>query len=462
MSRVEHVNHWWRLVLVALFAGIFLPLMGMATVAHAEDGPGHGGPGGGHGDGPVGTEFRGIVEVIPDNSIGVWTISSKQYTVTEQTQIREPFGPIAVDGCVVGEMSSDATYVRELRSAREFACKKGSGDDNGGNTDGHGELYAKLVSFPEGLIGEWVIGSLTFTATADTEFSEKNGPFTVGEFVKVEFAVQQDNSLLAKEIKTVALPNDDGDNDGPGHGHGHDIEHHAVAFGAIETVPNGGAEGVWQIGGITYTVTISTELETEHGALEVGQNARVKYWLDENGNRVAKQIKSMPPAAGGNPQGELKLVGFVEAMPAEADGFVGSWTVAGVELVADANSQFDEEDGVIDVGTFVKVKYRLDGTTRVIVEMEAHVMPGGGDDDHIGKFEQMNDSVAAAAAGASTATWVIGGRSYVVTDATMVGSVATGDTVLVNSYTDTTGAQLATRISTVTLDNLLFIPTALR
>ena len=322
-------------------------------------------------------------------------------------------------------------------------------------------MYAKLVSFPDGLIGEWVIGSLTFTATANTEFSEKNGPFTVGEFVKVEFVVQQDNSLLAKEIKTVALPHDDGDDDGPGHGHGHDIEHHAVAFGAIETVPDGG-EGVWQIGGITYTVTISTELEPQHGALEVGQNVRVKYWLDENGNRVAKQIKSMPPAAGGNPQGELKLVGFVEAMPPAADGFVGSWTVAGVELVADANSQFDEEDGVIDVGTFVKVKYRMDGATRVIVEMEAHVMPGGGDDDHIGEVEQMNDSVAAAEVGAAASTWVVGGRSYVVTDATMVGSVATGDTVLVNSYTDASGAQVATRISNVTLDNLLFLPAAAR
>ncbi len=459
MSRVEHANHWWRLVLVALFVGIFLPLMGMTAVAHAEDGPGHGGPGGGTGDG---SEFRGIVEVIPANTIGEWTISGKPYTITDQTEIREPFGPIAVDSCVVGELSGDATYVRELRSARDFACKQGGGGDNGGNTAGHGELYAKLVSFPDGLIGEWVIGSLTFTATANTEFSEKNGPFTVGEFVKVEFVVQQDSSLLAKEIKTVALPHDDGENEGPGHGHGHDIEHHAVAFGAIETVPDGGGEGVWQVGGITYTVTISTELEPQHGALDVGQNVRVKYWLDENANRVAKQIKSMPPAAGGNPQGELKLVGFVEAMPPAADGFVGSWTVAGVELAADANSQFDEEDGVIDVGTFVKVKYRMDGTTRVIVEMEAHVMPGGGDDDHIGKVEQMNDSLAAVAMGASTSTWVVGGRSYVVTDATMAGTVATGDTVLVHSYTDASGAQVATRISNVTLDNLLFLPAAAR
>lgn len=462
MARVEHVNHWWRLVLVALFAGIFLPLVGMTAIAHAEDGPGHGGgPGDGH-------EFRGIVEVIPENRIGEWTISGKQYKVTEQTEITDQYGTIAVDSCVVGEMSSDNTYVRELKSAREYACKQGADDnggDNGGSNQGRGELYAKLVSFPDGLIGEWVIGTLTFTADANTEFSEKNGPFTVDEYVKVEFVVLQDNSLLAKEIKTVALPHDDGDDDGPDHGPGHghgEIEHQAVAFGAIETIPDGGAEGVWQIGGITYTVTISTELATKNGVLEVGQNARVKYLLDDNGNRVAKQIKSMPPAAGGTPQWELRVVGFVEAMPPEADGFIGNWTVAGVELVADANSKFDEEDGVIDVGTFVKVKYRMDGTTRVIVEMESHVMPGGGDNDHIGECQSMDDNATAAAVGAAATTWQIDGRSYVVTDATMVGSVAVGDTVLVNSYTDASGAQVATRITNVTLDNLLFLPAAAR
>lgn len=460
MSRIVLTNQWWRLVLVALFAGIFLPLLGMTAVAHAEDGPGHGG---GTGDG---SEFRGIVEAIPDSSLGEWTIGGKQYIVTEQTEIKEPYGAIKVDSCAVGEMSSDGTYVSELRSARDFACKRGSddnGNNNGGSTDGHGKLYAKVVSFPDDLIGKWVVGSLTFTADASTEFSAKNGPFTAGKYVKVEFVVQQDNTFLATEIKTVALPHDDAVDDGPGHGDGQaDIEHHAVAFGAIEVLAAGGGAGEWQVGGITYIVTTATELEPQHGALEVGQNVRVKYWLDGNGNRVARQIKSMPPAAGGNPQGEPRVVGFVEAMPPEADAFIGSWTVAGVELVADANSQFDEEEGVIDIGTFVKVRYRIVGATRVIVEMEAHVIPGGGDEDHIGKVEQMNDGLSAAAVSAATATWIVDGRSYVVTDATIVGSVATGDTVLVNSYTDASGAQVATRISNVVLDNLLFLPAAAR
>jgi hypothetical protein len=417
---------------------------------------------GDHGD-DDGLEFKGIVEITPTDTLtGLWTISGKVYTVTEQTEFQQKYGRIEVGACVKGELAADSSYVRELKSKRDVFCRHG--DDDGGDDDGigRGELYAKVNSIPDGLIGDWVIGSLTITADANTEFDQRRGEFTVDGFVKVEFVILQDGTFLAKEIKTVGTAEDDDDDHGPGHGHGDDdIEHQAVAFGVIGSLPEGGSAGLWQIGGVTYTVTISTELEARHGAFEVGRNVRVKYWVNEAGDRVAKQIKSMPPAAGGNPQGVLKLVGFVEAMP--ADGFIGEWSVGGVVFVADARSEFDEEDGMLAVGAFVEVKYKLENGTRRILELETHVMPGGGDDDHIGEVEQMDDSLAAADAdGVLATTWRIGGRSYIVTDATMLGNVAVGDTVLVNSYVDAAGAQVATRISDVTLDNLIFLPAALK
>jgi hypothetical protein len=406
-----------------------------------------------------GREFKGTVEMTPTGSlVGLWTISGEVYTVTERTEIKQKFGRIEIGSCVKGELSSDGTYVRELQSKRDVVCKHSDDDGGDDNGAGRGELYAKLVSFPAGLIGDWVIGNITFKADANTEFDQRRGAFTADEFVKVEFVILQDGTFLAKEIKTVGVPKDD--DDGPGHGHGDDdIEHHAVAFGIINSLPASGTEGLWQVGGVTYTVNITTELEARHGTFELGRNVRVKYWVDDAGTRIAKQIKSMPPAAGGNPQGVLKLVGFVDAMP--ADDFVGEWSVGGVILMADAASKFEEDDGFLAVGAFVEVKYRLDGSTRRILEMETHVMPGGGDDDHIGRVERMDDSLAAADAdGVLASTWRIGGRDYVVTDATMLGSVAEGDTVLVNSYQDATGAQVATRIIDVTLDNLIFLPAA--
>jgi hypothetical protein len=72
----------------------------------------------------------------------------------------------------------------------------------------------------------------------------------------------------------------------------------------------------------------------------------------------------------------------------------------------------------------------------------------------------MDDSLASAAV---TANWTIDGRSYVVTDATAVSNgMAVGSTVVVNSYAAADGTQVATRISSVTLDNMLYMPTAIK
>ncbi len=70
----------------------------------------------------------------------------------------------------------------------------------------------------------------------------------------------------------------------------------------------------------------------------------------------------------------------------------------------------------------------------------------------------MDDNVLAAAA-AVNSTWVIGGRSFVVTPSTRVsGALTTSDTAWVNSYVAADGAQVATRIAGVTLDSFIYMP----
>ena len=416
---------------------------------------------GGDRGGDDGREFYGLVETMPISGfVGAWTIGGSVYTVTEQTEIKQRFGTIEVRSCVEVELTADESAVRELQSKRMAYCTRDddNGGGNGGN-QGHGELYAELVSFPPALIGVWQIGTITMTADANTEFEQKNGSFTVGEFVKAEFTILADGTFRAREIKTIRDARGDDDDGDHGPGHGHDRDHDGKAFGLIEFVPEGNI-GVWQIGGISYTVTISTELNDHKGALTVGQNVKVEYRTDDEGNRTAAEIKAMPAGAGGD-KDLLKLVGYVQAMP--SDGFVGNWTIGDVAFVADASSRFEEECGILDVGAFVEVKYVMQDGARLIVKLETHVPPGGGDDDDMGRVERMDDSVLAATANAAAATWTIGGRSYVVNDATAVGSsVAVGSNALVNSYTAADGSQVATSISSVTLDHMLYLPAAMK
>lgn len=417
------------------------------------------------GNGGNGGEFYGWVEAMPENSmIGQWTISGSVYTVTEQTEFNDRYGRIVVGRCVEVQLTEDESAVSELGSERGVKCNRGNGggDDDNGDNAGEGELFAKIVSLPPtpDLIGEWVIGNITVTVDANTELKQEAGEFKVDQFVKVEFAILQDGTFLAREIKTVATTagdDDEDENDDNGNNGGDDdISRDGKAFGLIEFVPDGNT-GIWQIGGISYTVTISTELDDERGTLNVGQNVKVEYTLDEQGNRTATEIKSMPRGAG-NPQDLRKLVGYVQEMP--VNGFVGNWMIGGVSFKANANSEFEEENGLLAQDAYVEVTYVMLGEVRMIVKLETQVVPGGGDDDQVGEVENMDDMAAAAM---TAGTWVIGGRTYVVTDATVVGSkVAVGTTAVVNSYAAADGTQVATRINSITLDNRIYMPMAVK
>ena len=93
-----------------------------------------------------------------------------------------------------------------------------------------------------------------------------------------------------------------------------------------------------------------------------------------------------------------------------SSGFVGPWKVAGMEFVADANTDFEQEAGAFAVGAYVEVEYSKDGAANRIHEIETEVPPGAGDDDDLDRIESKGASLATTAAG--TTLWRIGGVDY--------------------------------------------------
>ena len=70
---------------------------------------------------------------------------------------------------------------------------------------GHGghQVYGRIDSFPQGLVGDWVVNGTTYTADNQTIFHEDHGSFATGACVSVEYA-QPDlaGSLRAIDIQT--------------------------------------------------------------------------------------------------------------------------------------------------------------------------------------------------------------------------------------------------------------------
>lgn len=113
----------------------------------------------------------------------------------------------------------------------------------------------------------------------------------------------------------------------------------------------------------------------------------------------------------------------------------------------------------------VEVEYSTTGSVNYIHKLETQAPPGAGWRLHLGDIESMGN-LQAAALSAADATWVIGGKSFVVTPATdlndLNSALTVGSTALVDSYTDANGNAVATQIRGVTITSRIYLPAVRR
>lgn len=413
---------------------------------------------GGGGEGGGGGKSYARIEAMPQGTlIGAWTIGGVAYTTDANTFFEQEHGGYAVGVCVEFEHGVGSTLLTKLATEHDYKCS-GSGG-SGGGADPQGQLYGVIDNFPAGLIGQWVIGGVTFTADAATRFEQEHGAFASGVMVEVQFYTDANGVNHATKIESKYGTDQDG-NDDDGNGSYEGYEGHV--YGPIEAMPTGGTIGVWTIGGFSYTATAATRFEQEHGALAVGVNVKVKYYLDANNNRIAIKIESTAETGGVTSPNHFKMYGFVQSMP--ANSFNGQWVIDGVAFTADHNSIFTESHGLLAIGSYVEVEYSTSSGANYIHKLETQVPPGAGADVHLGDIESMGNLQAAALT--ANATWVIGGKSFVVTPATdlndLNGALTVGTTALVDSYTDASGSAVATQVRSVTISNHLYLPSVRR
>ena len=107
-------------------------------------------------------------------------------------------------------------------------------------SDAQGELtHSGLIETRPGSSdeGEWVVGGLTFTADASTEFRTDKGPLNVGVCAEVEYIVSDGQNMAEKIASKNAV-----DCSGP------DTQ---SAHGLLEVIPAANLTGTWTIGGFT-------------------------------------------------------------------------------------------------------------------------------------------------------------------------------------------------------------------
>lgn len=247
------------------------------------------------------------------------------------------------------------------------------GNDNEANLDddGHIELKGTIQS----IATDDNTGDITSIAIDDQEilvdeYTEIESTLAIGDFVEVEYALQDDGSLLAVEIEV--------DED----------EEELELKGTIEDLTDTSVT----ISGQTFLITEDTEVE---GALALGVVVEVEY-TDIAGSLIALEIEVEDRE---NDQGDdtdedvdedFELEGVVENLTLNSDG-TSTVVIKDQEIIINGNT---EVEGVLTVGVIAEVEIAVqpDGSLVALeVEVEDSEDDDDSEDDEDKNHEEEND-----------------------------------------------------------------------
>jgi hypothetical protein len=323
---------------------------------------------------PTGTneeeeETTGLVERMPSPGLaGEWVIDGVEYAATTNTRFRQEDGPLVVGACVEVKFSGATPpfIAQEIKTEKLDDCLStptatpsvtttpdGTVTPSPTSTPDELEAYGLVETMPDGLVGDWVISGVAYSASAATEFKSEHGPFAVGVCVKVH-ASGAAAPFTLREIETKQAFRCNGT------GGGDDAE--SELFGQLQSFPTG-LIGDWNVGGMTFVADATTEFKQEHGSFAVGVTVKVHFTVGADGRNHAREIETKfandddgnDDDGNGSFEGaEGHAFGQIETFPAN---LTGDWTISGVVYVANTQTRFEQNDGAFAVGVRVKVEY---------------------------------------------------------------------------------------------------------
>jgi hypothetical protein len=409
--------------------------------------------------------WTGRITSMPGSGlVGQWTVGGRTFIAGAGTEFRQDKGALAVGVCAEVEYVGAA----EPFSATKIASK--SDDDCASVTptpsttpsvtpsttpEPEREAYGLVQNMPSpGFIGDWVIGGITYRATAGTEFKQRSGPLGVGACAKVHYT-GAGAPFAAREIESRPASDCNGSTPtvtitpGATVTPGSEIER----YGRIDSFP-AGLIGAWVVGGISYNATAASEFKQEDGAFAVGVCVKLHAFTTTSPATIREVESERSYRCGeGGGEAESEVYGTLQSFPA---GLIGAWNIAGMTYVADAGTEFKQENGPFAVGMTVKVHFTTDaaGVNRAReIETKFANDDNGQDDDGNGSFEGAEGHAYGIAGVVPTGLigdWSISGIDYTATEQTRFeqsdGPLVQGARVKVEYYLDAGGKRIAGKI----------------
>jgi hypothetical protein len=323
--------------------------------------------------------------------------------------------------------------------------------------DGVIEIKGAVQAMPAGggYVGAWKIAGRNVQSTAATEIDREEGPLVVGATVEVKGTAGPGDVVLATKIEVqvdAGTPPPPGAGTPPPGGGIDDDMADGDLQGAIDALPPGGTFiGTWKVAGKNVIVLTTTRLDQEHGGFIVGAIVEVNGTPGPDGLIASKVETKSSKQPGAEPEDDgLEINGKIDALPPGAPAvLIGTWKVAGRDVVVTAATRLDTEHGPFVVGGAVQVEgFPLDGGGVQATQIESKA--GNGADvpalEFTGKIEALPPV-------GMVGVWKIGGKNVTVTATTKLdaedGPFVVGADVKVDGWPQVDGAIEAHEIETL-------------
>ena len=292
-----------------------------------------------------------------------------------------------------------------------------------GDDDNDFEFRGVIEALPNtpGFIGDWKVSGRTVHVSAATKLDQEDGKVMVGANVKVEGAVQTDNSVKANEIEVQAGP-------------GKEFEF----SGVIEVLPDTmGRIGDWTVSGTIVHVSAATMIEQNGASVAVGDKVEVEGSKRADGSVDAFEIEVKDDINDDDNDGDVEFKGAIESLP-DTMGRIGEWSVGGRKINVTAATKISPNVAAVAVGFIVEVEgvKRADGS---IDARQIEVKSKGGTGGNFVQFKGTVESLPGTPG--QIGVWKVSGRMVNVTADTKI--ELDGFPVAVGSKVEVKGALAA-------------------
>ncbi|MCH7655091.1 MAG: hypothetical protein IIC95_03780 [Chloroflexi bacterium] len=346
-------------------------------------------------------EIQGVFEGIDDD--GNWIVDGRTILIDEDTEIAAAL-KVGQTVEIEAVLLPDGSVL-----AREVDV-----EDEGAEVRTRTVLNGVFEGLDED--GSWIVSG---TAVRVDETTDTDGLPAEGQRVKVKAFLQEDGSLLAREIENKGGAGDPGDDD---------EEREVKLEGTFQGVDD---DGNWIVNGIKIAVSALTKLE---GTPAVGQEVEVKAIRQEDGTLLATKVEG-EGADGKRPRSETKIRGIIEEI---TDGFV---VIDGLTV---ALAALTELEGDLSVGSFAKVKAFLQADGSLIAREVEGKGPDAAEDEDERNEVEIEGVIDAVNPDGSI---VVNGVTVTISALTEIkGSLVAGATVKVEGFMAEDGSVLASEV----------------